>query len=159
MNFNPVAASKMAPQFLILFEPLRLASPSYWMPQVPAIAEAVVCTHGPVINIDFPASDSRQLTNKRRTKPDSRRTLGGVTGLADVPLLPPLFATSERRSTVETLCFTAFHLRPVGLNTDDISSVQHPRYLLGDRLSGLSTKRACLFAAVRCTPRIGRNPY
>eukprot|EP00435_Cladocopium_sp_Y103_P043829 s829_g12.t1 len=97
-------------------------------PAVPGLAGRTVCAHGCVLNIDFSASDSRQLTRKRRQAKDSRRTMGSITGLDDVPLLPPLFVDSERRFTVETLCFTAMKLlkdqgmRPIGLNTDDIAA-------------------------------------
>ena len=94
--------------------------------EVPHLAARVVCSHGAVVNIDFSASDCRQLTKGRRTKANARRTLGSVTGINDVPLLPPLFETSERQATVEKICFATFHLlkkenlRPIGFNTDDI---------------------------------------
>lgn len=97
-------------------------------PAVLGLAQHCVGMHGCVLNIDFSASDSRQLTRKRRQAKDSRRTMGSITGLDDVPLLPPLFVDSERRFTVEILCFTAMKLlkaqgmRPIGLNTDDITA-------------------------------------
>jgi len=93
---------------------------------VPSLCENIVASHGAIINIDFSASDARQLTCRRRKQANPRRTLGSVTGISDVPLLPPLFARGEKRETVEQLCFAAFHLlkrrglRPVGFNCDDL---------------------------------------
>ncbi|CAE7377130.1 unnamed protein product, partial [Symbiodinium microadriaticum] len=94
---------------------------------VATLAEHVVLTHGAIVSIDFSASDARQLKRARSGR-QGRRTLGSVTGLNDVPLLPALFTAAEKKSTVETLLFAAFRilgkhgLRPLGLNTDDIAA-------------------------------------
>ncbi len=79
--------------------------------------------------MDFSASDARSLRPRgsRRGIPGSRRSYGGITGLGDVPLLPPLFSDGESRRNVELLCLTALAcckqtgVRPIGLNSDNLA--------------------------------------
>jgi hypothetical protein len=98
----------------------------YLGPLVPKLALALCATHGAIGNIDFSASDARQLRAIGHGHRKERRTFGGITGLADVPLLPDLYAKSEDRLTIESLILTWLSLlqrqglRPIGVNVDDL---------------------------------------
>ncbi len=68
------------------------------------LSRALCRTHGAVLNIDFSASDAKQqapVARRLAFRSDRRRVYGGVTGLGDVALLPLLYTTSERRSSIE----------------------------------------------------------
>ena len=103
---------------------------TYLGPLIPGLAVEVCTTHGVIGNIDFSASDARQLRQiakhgKRCVR--EKRTFGGISGLADVPLLPDLYAHAEDRPNIETLVLTWLRLlvkvgiQPVGFNVDDIA--------------------------------------
>lgn len=63
----------------------------------------------------------------RTRKTKQRRTLGGITGLSDVLLLPPLYATGEDSKAKDKLLLTVMRLhacngtRPIGIVVDDLS--------------------------------------
>ncbi|CAK0827053.1 unnamed protein product [Prorocentrum cordatum] len=96
-------------------------------PLVPHIAMAVCAGHAAVVNMDFSASDCRQLRAVGLRKKE-KRTFAGVTGLGDVPLLPCLYVAKEQRDTVESTMFIVFRLlklrglRPIGLNVDNLAA-------------------------------------
>ena len=76
-------------------------------PRVHALAQPLVATQGALLNMDFSACDARQLRPRRRrralgeTRP--RQTFGGVTGLDDCLLLPPLLTSGEDGTTKHRL--------------------------------------------------------
>ena len=98
-------------------------------PLIPRLALAVCASHGAIGNLDFSASDARQLRaiGSKTRKQKEHRTFGGLTGLADVPLLPDLYATAEDRPNTEAVLLVWMRLlqiqglRPVGANVDNIA--------------------------------------
>ena len=77
--------------------------------------------------MDFSVSDCRQLScHALGGRAARKRTFGGITGLDDIPLLPPLYSIKENRCEKEKLLLAALTLmhmdgrRPMGFNTDNL---------------------------------------
>ena len=77
----------------------------------------------------FSVSDCWQLSLvPRGGKRKQRRTLGGITGLSDISLLPQLYTKVEDRNAKELMLMTALTLqrldglRPVGICSDHLEN-------------------------------------
>ena len=120
-------AADVAPAARSLAALLSAYANAVLAPMSVSLSRYALAATGAVLNMDFSVSDCRQLSCRALGGRAARkRTFGGITGLDDIPPLPPMYCGKEDRPHKEKLllaALTLMHLdglRPMGVNTDNL---------------------------------------
>ncbi|CAK0797690.1 unnamed protein product [Prorocentrum cordatum] len=122
-------AADLAPDPQTFGSLLSAYANAVWTPLCVDLSRYALAATGAVLNMDFSASDCRQLSCRALGGRNQRkRVFGGLAALEDIPPLPPLYCPIENRPQKEKLLLTALTLmqldgaRPMGANTDNLAA-------------------------------------